>query len=135
MQMCSAMVYCKIILRGNKSCRGNESVGGEREEGKLYYLVVAAMGPNYGYAFVSVLKTFPPFLKNKNTFVHFASHLCHTSCHTYITNQFVSNKCSTAPVLITAVYLSLWHLISFQRLLSAKPQVTISQCIFLFKRK
>lgn len=83
MQMCSAMVYCKIILRGNKSCRGNESGGGEREEGKLYYLVVAAMGPNYGYAFVSVLKTFPPLFKKQkyicslciSPLSHFLSHI------------------------------------------------------------
>lgn len=54
MQMCSAMVYCKIILRGNKSW-GRER--GEEEMGKLHYLVVAAMGRNDANAFVSALKT------------------------------------------------------------------------------
>lgn len=109
-------------LRREWNCRKR------REGGKSYYLVVAAVGPNYSYAFVSLLKLFFFF---EIRIAHFTSHPRHTSCHTYIANQLAWNKCSTAPVLITAVFLSPWHLISFQRLLSAKHRVTISQCRFL----
>lgn len=74
-------------------------LGGEREEGKLYYLVVAAMGPNYGYAFVSVLKTFTPLFKKQKTKIHlFTLHL--TFVTLLVTHTLQTNLSQTSVQLL-----------------------------------
>lgn len=49
MQMFSVVFYCKIIFK-----EVAEGMKVEKKEGGLYYLVAAALGPNYIYAFLTV---------------------------------------------------------------------------------
>lgn len=86
-----------VLLQNNflRSCWGNESV--ERGGGagdNLYYLVAAAVGPNYSYAFVTVSPRLKTFLLELLTSL--LTH-CHAPCHTGVANQRACKDKGTGP--------------------------------------